>query len=118
MQLRAREENQSSDNYTSGNDAFYVLTRVWGGLELRPTKSLTAYLQFVDAHALGLPLYYVSANQRNVFDDRQAFLEYHAKNLQFFAGRQELRYGGERLVGISNWTNATAPGMRPWPHRR
>jgi hypothetical protein len=107
MQLRAREENQSSDGYVSGNDAVYVLTRIWGGLELRPTKHFLAYIQFVDAHALGLPLHYVAANQRNVFDDRQAFLEFHAKNVQVIAGRQELRYGNERLVGISNWTNTS-----------
>ncbi|MGA2890487.1 MAG: alginate export family protein [Terracidiphilus sp.] len=107
MQLRAREENQSSDDYTSGNNAVYVLTRVWGGLELRPAKSLTAYIQFVDAHALGLPLFYVASNQRDIFDDRQAFLEYHARNVQVIAGRQEFRYGDERLVGISNWTNTS-----------
>ena len=107
MQLRAREENQSSDDYTSGNDAFYALTRLWGGLEIRPAKPLMAYLQFVDAHALGLPLYYVSANQRDVFDARQAFLEYHDHGVAFIAGRQELRYGDERLVGISNWTNTS-----------
>ncbi|MGA2352745.1 MAG: alginate export family protein [Terracidiphilus sp.] len=107
MQLRAREENQSSDTYTAGNDAVYVLTRIWGGLELRPTKSLTAYVQFVDAHALGLPLFYVAANQRDVFDGRQAFLEFHTKDVKIFAGRQELRYGNERLVGISNWTNTS-----------
>jgi hypothetical protein len=107
MQLRAREENQSSDTYTSGNDAVYVLTRVWGGLELRPNKYLTAYIQFVDAHALGLPLYYVAANQRDVFDGRQAFLEFHTKDVKIIAGRQELRYGDERLVGISNWTNTS-----------
>jgi hypothetical protein len=105
MQLRAREENQSSDNYTSGNDAVYVLTRIWGGLELRPAKHLTAYIQFVDAHALGLPIFWQGTNQRDVFDDRQAFLEYHSKEVKIFAGRQELRYGNERLVGISNWTN-------------
>ena len=107
MQIRAREENQSSDTYTSGNDAVYVLTRVWGGLEVRPTKYLTAYIQFVDAHALGLPLYYVAANQRDVFDGRQALLDFHAKNVKIIAGRQELRYGAERLVGISNWTNTS-----------
>jgi hypothetical protein len=107
MQIRAREENQSSDTYTSGNDAVYVLTRVWGGLEVRPTKYLTGYIQFVDAHALGLPLYYVASNQRDVFDGRQAFLEYHDKDVKIFAGRQELRYGDERLVGISNWTNTS-----------
>jgi hypothetical protein len=107
MQLRARGESQSSDGYVAGNDAIYALTRVWGGLELRPAKWLTGYLQFVDAHALGLPLKYTAANQRNSFDDRQAFLEFHARGAKIIAGRQELRYGGERLVGISNWTNTS-----------
>lgn len=107
MQLRAREENQSSDKYISGNDAVYALTRVWGGLEIRPTNFLTIYGQFVDAHALGLPLAYVSANMRDTFDLRQLFVEYHAKDVQVIAGRQELRYGDERLVGISNWTNTS-----------
>jgi hypothetical protein len=105
LQIRERGENQSSDGYVSGNDAVYDLSRVWGGMELRPTKWLMAYMQFADAHALGLPLKYVSSNMRDDFDDRQAFLEFHAKNVQVIAGRQELRYGEERLVGISNWTN-------------
>jgi hypothetical protein len=107
FQVRAREENQSSDKYIAGNDAVYVLTRVWGGLEIRPAKQLTAYLQFVDAHALGLPLTYVAANMRDAFDARQAFLAWHSKSFAIIAGRQELRYGSERLVGISNWTNTS-----------
>jgi len=107
FQVRAREENQSSDKYISGNDAVYVLTRVWGGLELRPAKPLTVYMQFVDAHALGLPLTYVASNMRDEFDARQAFLAYHSGPFRIIAGRQELRYGSERLVGISNWTNTS-----------
>jgi hypothetical protein len=105
MQIRERGENQSSDGYVSGNDAVYDLSRVWGGLEVRPSKWLLAYMQFMDLHALGLPLKYVSSNMRDDFDDRQAFLEFHARNVKIIAGRQELRYGEERLVGISNWTN-------------
>jgi hypothetical protein len=105
MQIRERIENQSSYKYISGNDAVYDLSRVWGGLELRPTKHFLAYIQFMDTHALGLPVVNVAANMRDVFDDRQAFLEFHAKNVKIIAGRQELRYGEERLVGISNWTN-------------
>ncbi|MFY9852924.1 MAG: alginate export family protein [Terracidiphilus sp.] len=105
MQIRERGENQSSDGYVSGNDAVYDLSRIWGALEVRPTQHFLAYIQFMDLHALGLPLKYVSANMRDDFDDRQAFLEYHAKNVKIIAGRQELRYGEERLVGISNWTN-------------
>jgi hypothetical protein len=105
MQIRERLENQSSDGYVSGNDAVYVLSRVWGGMEVRPSKWLLAYMQFMDLHALGLPLHYVSSNMRDDFDDRQAFLEFHTRYVKIIAGRQELRYGEERLVGISNWTN-------------
>lgn len=107
FQIRARAESQSSDKYIAGNDAVYVLTRVWGGLEMRPSKQITVYLQFVDAHALGLPLTYVAANMRDEFDARQAFLAWHPKKVEIIAGRQELRYGSERLVGISNWTNTS-----------
>jgi len=105
MLIRERGENQSSDGYVSGNDAVYDLSRVWGGLEVRPARHFLAYLQFMDLHALGLPLHYVSANMRDSFDDRQAFLEFHARNVKVIAGRQELRYGEERLVGITNWSN-------------
>ena len=82
FQLRGRFENQSSDNYISGNNQSYLLTRVYGGLEIRPTNWLTGYIQFIDTHALGLPLKYVSANQRDVFDDRQAYLEFHLKQVR------------------------------------
>jgi hypothetical protein len=105
MQLRGREESQSSDAYLSGNQQEYLLTRVWGGLEIRPTPWLTGYVQFMDEHAPGEPAKYASANMRDTFDDRQAFLEFHKKNLALIAGRQELRFGSERLVGISDWTN-------------
>jgi hypothetical protein len=105
MQLRGRTESQSSYNYISGYDAVYELTRVYGGLEVRPTQWLTAYIQFIDTHALGLPLKSVMPNMRDTFDDRQAYLEFHMKKVKVFAGRQELKYGSERLLGISDWTN-------------
>ncbi len=105
MEVRGRTENQTSDNYISGNDQAYELTRVYGGMEVRPTSYLTGYIQFIDTHALGLPLQFVAANARDSFDDRQAYLEFHMKDFRVIAGRQELKYGGERLVGISDWTN-------------
>jgi hypothetical protein len=105
MQLRGRTENQTSVNYISGNEQLYELTRAYGGLEVRPTKFLTGYIQFIDTHALGMPLKYVAANQRDVFDVRQAYLQLEIGKAKIIAGRQELRYGGERLVGISDWTN-------------
>ena len=105
MDLRARGENQTSLGYRFGNNQLYVLTRSRGGLEVRPTKWLTGYLQFHDAHALALPLIDVSPNMRDTFDFRQGFLRVNLKQVTLIAGRQELKYGGERLVGISDWTN-------------
>jgi len=105
VQLRGRTENQTSDDYISGNDQLYELTRIYGGMEVHPTEYLTGYIQFMDTHALGLPLQYTAPNMRDTFDDRQAYLDFHIKQYSIIAGRQELKYGGERLVGISDWTN-------------
>jgi hypothetical protein len=105
VQLRGRLEGQTSYNYVSGNGQVYLLTRNYEGLQVRPTKYLTGYIQSIDTHALGLPLNEVAANMRDVFDDRQAYLEFHMKPVEVYAGRFELKYGDERLVGISDWTN-------------
>jgi hypothetical protein len=105
VQLRGRLEGQSSYNYISGNGQTYLLTRNYIGLQVRPTKFLTGYIQSIDTHALGLPLNEVAANMRDVFDDRQAYLDFHTEKMHIIAGRQELKYGSERLVGISDWTN-------------
>jgi len=104
-QLRGRTENQTSDDYISGNNQLYELTRIYGGMAIQPSEFLTGYIQFIDTHALGLPLKYTLANMRDTFDDRQAYLNFHVKQYSIIAGRQELKYGGERLVGISDWTN-------------
>jgi hypothetical protein len=108
-QIRLRTEDFTSYLYASGNDRVYELTREYGGLAARPTPYLTAYMQFIDAHALGLPVNIVASNMRDVFDLRQGYLEYHDKenNIQLYAGRRELKYGNERVVGISDWTNVS-----------
>jgi len=108
-QIRLRTEDFTSYLYTSGNDRVYELTREYGGVAVRPTPYLTAYMQFIDAHALGLPVNIVASNMRDVFDLRQGYLEYHDKenNIQLYAGRRELKYGNERVVGISDWTNVS-----------
>ena len=104
-ELRARTESQTGDDYIPGNDQLYELTRIYGGMEVRPLRYLTGYIQFMDTHALGLPLKYTAANMRNTFDARQVYLDFHMKQYTIRAGRQELKYGSERLVGISDWSN-------------
>ncbi len=105
FELRGRLEGQTSYTQVSANDRIYVLTRARGGLEVRPVKFITGYLQFQDTHALGLPLPSVAANMRDVFDLFQGYADIHADKLHLIAGRQLLRYGNERVVGISDWTN-------------
>src|SRR5580658_6185980 len=56
MELRGRTEEQTSLGYVSGKDRLYELTRVWGGMTVVPTNWMTIYGQFMDLHALGLPL--------------------------------------------------------------
>lgn len=105
-ELRARVEGQTSFNEFSSNERLYVLTRARGGMYVLPTSFLKGYLQFEDTHALGLPLHLVPANQRNVFDLFQGYLDIKpVKKLDLVTGRQLLRFGSERVVGISDWTN-------------
>jgi hypothetical protein len=107
MELRGRTEEQTSLGYISGKDRLYELTRVWGGVTVKPTNWLTVYSQFMDLHALGLPLRDTAANMRDTFDLRQGYLDFHYKPVQLIVGRQELRIGDERVVGISDWTNTS-----------
>jgi hypothetical protein len=107
FELRGRTEEQTSLGYVSGKDRLYELTRVWGGMTVVPTNWLTIYGQFLDLHALGLPLRDTAANMRDNFDLRQVYLDFHYKPVQLVVGRQELRIGDERVVGISDWTNTS-----------
>jgi hypothetical protein len=107
LELRGRTEEQTSLGYVSGKDRLYELTRVWGGITAVPTNWLTLYAQFMDLHALGLPLRDTAANMRDTFDLRQGYLDFHYKPVQLIVGRQELRIGDERVVGISDWTNTS-----------
>ena len=109
MELRGRTEGQTSFNYTQNGDRIYELTRVYGAFEIRPTSFLTGYMQFIDTHALGLPTHVVASNMRDAFDLRQGYFDLHghpgAIPVDLFVGRQELKFGSERIIGISDWTN-------------
>ena len=106
-ELRSRTEDQTAISLLPGQDKFYELERIRGGMEIRPTSWLSAYVQFHDLHALGLPLQYTAANMRDNFDFRQAYVEFHYKPVKFFAGRQLLNFGNERIIGISDWTQTS-----------
>jgi hypothetical protein len=105
MELRGRTEEQRALGYVAGKVRLYELTRVWGGMTVVATNWLTFYGQYMDLHAQGLPLQDTAANMHDTFDLRQGYLDFHYKPVQFIVGRQELRIGDERVVGISDWTD-------------
>ncbi|HEY4048240.1 MAG TPA: alginate export family protein [Acidobacteriaceae bacterium] len=107
FELRGRTEDQTAIKLISGQNELYELTRARGGMQIQASSWFTAYVQFQDAHALALPLKYTAANMRDTFDLRQGYLDLHSKSVRLIAGRQELRYGDERVVGISDWTNTS-----------
>lgn len=104
-EVRGRIENQTSLNYTDGKDRLYFLTRIRGGMSIAPKPWVLMYLQFQDSHALGLPNRDQASNMRDQFDLREGFIRLRWQKMQLIVGRQALRYGDERVVGISDWTN-------------
>jgi hypothetical protein len=109
VQLRGRTEGQTAFDFKQGNGRVYELTRAYGSMEITPRPWFTFYAQFIDTHALGLPVGLVQSNMRDAFDLRQGFLEFVPKigrvPVSLYAGRFELKFGNERVVGISDWTN-------------
>ena len=107
LEVRGRTEAQTATNYQSGNAQVYELTRIRGGIGVRFPRLVSAYAQFHDVHALGLPLPYTAANMRDSFDLRQGYVVFQTAPITVFAGRQPLRLGEERLIGISDWSNVS-----------
>ena len=105
FQIRERLESQAGYQYLHGNNRIYDLTREWGGVTVHPSEWFTAYMQFMDNHALGLPIAHQASNMRDDFDLRQGYLEVISGPVQIYGGRRELRFGSERVVGISDYTN-------------
>jgi hypothetical protein len=107
FELRSRTEDQTAINLLPGQNKFYELERIHAGMKITPTSWFSAYVQVHDLHALGLPLKYTAANMRDNLDFRQGYVEFQYKPVRVFAGRQQLTFGNERVVGISDWTQAS-----------
>ncbi len=115
LRLEARDDYDFSKNADTGataTDTFYLLrTRLM--LDANVSEAIRAFVQLQDSRIWDS----ATANRfsigfRDEFDVRQAYVDYKLKEvasaLEAFtirAGRQELAYGDERLVGGFNWSN-------------
>jgi len=109
-EYRIRPEDHTAYNFVSGANDGFVLSRLRLNVEATPVSWFLIFVQAQDAEAMGIETSHVTSSIKDVFDLRQAYLEFHNKPggwVRVRVGRQELRFGAERLVGVSDWTNVT-----------
>jgi hypothetical protein len=108
-ELRGRWEGATSQDFLDGADDAYYLHRVRLNLTLTPRPWLRVFAQAQDSHAPGhrAP---APATAVNTLDLRQGYVEIRGPGRRFWgvrAGRQEMAFGAERLVGYGNWGNVS-----------
>lgn len=106
-QLRARGESRNPESYAAFHLRDEALLRTRLDVEAALPKSLKAFLQIQDSRSSGGEASVV-ANEKNT-DLHQGYLDVAdlwGKPVDLRAGRMELQYGDERLVGNADWLNA------------
>jgi hypothetical protein len=107
-EYRARVEGFTGGGFKPGNDDAYLLSRVRINMFILPTNWLKFGLQGQDAHAFWKNQTPLAPPYQDAMDLRQAYAELgdmEKDRMAIRAGRQELAFGDERLMGNSNWTN-------------
>lgn len=105
-EIRGRLEAMTGLNYTPGNDDTYYLHRLRLNVGIEPFSWLRLFAQAQDSRVGAYNHQPVPANFADSLDLHQAYLEVQpVKAWTLRLGRQELSFGEERLVGVSNWSN-------------
>ena len=106
-EFRERVEGFSNSGFADERDDAYFLSRV--RLTATATgKALAATVQVQDARVGGKSVGPTGAPFTSAFDLRQAFVDVGSAKAKVAlrAGRQELAFGDQRLVGHAGWLNA------------
>lgn len=109
-EFRNREEGRTNYGFRPGKDDAYGLTRLRIGLDIGPNSWFRAFIQARDSEVIGANPKNVTSSMKDVFDLSQAYIEFRNGESGWFSlktGRQELSFGDERLIGRSNWSNAS-----------
>src|SRR5438876_913535 len=107
-EYRIRLEGFTGGGFKRDNDDAYVLSRLRLTMKIQPTSWLKFMVQGQDAHVFGKNQHPVAPPFQDTMDLRQAFVEIgdaEKKPVYLRAGRQELAFGEERLVGNADWLN-------------
>lgn len=105
-QERVRPEGQDGQGFQPVGDG-YLLNRFRFNMDVLPTTWLSVHFQVQDSEAFAknspAPPYQDTWNLRLGYAEVGDLEKYHAA---FRVGRQELTFGDQRLIGVSDWTNA------------
>ncbi len=107
-EFRDRFEGRTAFGFRPGADDYYDLTRLRLSLEISPRRWIHAFVQAQDSRALGISPGRVTPALKDIFDLRQAYIELGTGDetrVSLRVGRQELKFGTERLVGALDWGN-------------
>jgi hypothetical protein len=105
-EYRVRFEGYTGGNFKPDTTDSYMLSRLKLGLTIKPTRWLTFFAEGYDARSIAkspaVPPF------ENTWDIREGYAELGSAEKGMFtlrAGRQELAYGDQRLVGSLGWAN-------------
>ncbi|MDR3698777.1 MAG: alginate export family protein [Candidatus Sulfopaludibacter sp.] len=106
VQIRGRVEAPSGTSaFNSGSDGYY-LSRIRVDLAIEPVSWLRLFAQAQDARVGGYNSAQAPATIYNPMDLRQGYVAVDhegAVHVRVRAGRQELLFGGERVIGPADW---------------
>lgn len=109
-EFRTRFEAPTAYGFTAGNDDAYALTRAVLSFEAAPESWFRAFSEVRDAEVIGANPRNVTGSMKDAFDLAQAYIELRNGAQSWISlrvGRQKMFYGDERLIGQSNWSNAS-----------
>jgi hypothetical protein len=106
-EYRVRAEGYEGGSYTADNNQGYLLSRFQLNMDVR-FSWFRIFAQTEDARVLGNDAVPAAFPYQDTFDLRQAFIELGNVEKDHFAvraGRQELIFGDQRILGSANWLN-------------
>lgn len=109
-EYRARSESTTGIGFASNRDDSYLLNRFRLKLMVQPESWLKFGFEAQDARVWWKNQSPPAAPYQDTIDLRQGYVELgdvEKKSLGLRAGRQELSFGEERIIGISNWVNTS-----------
>ncbi len=106
--LRLRTEGRTGIGFTKGADDAYFLSRLRLDVGIKATPWLNLFVQGQDSRSPGNLR--SNSRVRDPLDLRQAYFELAdpaRRWIKLKVGRQELRYGTERVISPGDWGNVT-----------